>query len=173
MEFYIRQDCFNTDCIWATYTELGSAAYQAGDVGIAKIMFAAAKDEARRRGFCDWRWETSLRNMDCITQAEQKSAADSNVSLSGWNQLAERSTANRLRRLEELAEAYAANGRYFRAAKLYEQLIELIEEILGQTHPSIIPRMLRLAWVLGMQKKHSRALEIYSRAKVLAKESNV
>jgi tetratricopeptide (TPR) repeat protein len=182
MEFDVYKDPLNTDCIWATYTELGSAAYQAGDLGIAKIMFVAAKDEAARRGFCDRRWEISVRNMSCISQAIQArnrtnnlpgSFNDNHPGMVSWSKLTERHTASRLKRIEELAESYASDGRYFRAGKLYQQLTELIEEILGPSHPTIVPRLLRLAWVYSMQKKHSKALEIYGRANTLTKERKI
>jgi tetratricopeptide (TPR) repeat protein len=171
----LRHDNLDSDCIWETYTELGAAAYQSGDIDIAEIMFAAARDEARRRGFSDWRLETSMRNLTSVCQARsngnKKDTAHPQYydpSTSPWSKIAERSTAARLRRLEELAESYAADGRYYRAANLYQQLIEFINEIFGPEHPTVVPRMLRLAWVLGMQKKHCKALEVYSRAKILS-----
>lgn len=165
----------DTDNIWATYTELGSTAHKAGDTAIAETMFAAARDEARRRGFNDWRWETSLRNLATVYEAagkEKDIPALTDPGMSCWSKLAERSTAIRLCRLEELAQSYTAVGRYFRAANLYQQLIELIEETFGRGHPTIIPRLLRLAWIYGIQKKHSKALEAYSRAQALREQGS-
>ena len=155
------------DAVWTTYTELGCAAYEQGNLPLAEKMFDAALEEAQKLGSEDPRLATSFNNLALVYQKQgqsRKAAPLYKRALAVYDRARGVSRRHLASTLDNLAELYFNQGDLVKARALYRKVLSVFEQVYGPNHEELVPRLKRLGYIYCERGRYDEALQFYNRA---------
>lgn len=159
------------DILWHTYTQLGCQAYSNSNYNLAQKMFAAALEEAERDEQNTRRLATSTSNLALVLKQQNQIIVACGLfkkALSLYERLHGKVNLGVAQCLDSMAELHFAKGEYLAARRLYKKTIVTLTAIVGNDHPLLTDRLIKLGLTYINLGQSDHALACYKWARAIA-----